>query len=147
MTATNWNPCVGSVLSTNVASVQATPQWPLDEMAQEFASAVDAYVCFVSVPWASTLSRVASCERTLRTTATSSVGWTASATAARYVGPLPAGVVCTLNVAALMYATRPLVGLAVQTKFPVATGALNWFSAFISGGRAAPESPSKPLPA
>ena len=95
------------------------------------------YVCVVSVPWALTRRRVASSERTLRTMATSSVGWTASATAARYVGPLPAGVVWTLKVDALMYATRPLVGLAVQTKLPVATGALNLFSALISGGRAA----------
>src|ERR1700722_9041901 len=34
-----------------------------------------------------------------------------------------------------MYATRPLVGFAVHTKLPVATGASNLFSAFISGGR------------
>ncbi len=48
---------------------------------------------------------------------------------------MPAWTVCTEKLLASMYATRPLVGLAIQTTCPVATGDRKALSTFISGGR------------
>jgi hypothetical protein len=118
-------------------------------MAHEFASAVDANVCAGASCWSWTRRSVAFSERTFKTMATSSAGASLSLTAAMYVGASPAGVVWTLNVVASMYATRPLVGLVLQTTLPVATGARKVLSDFISGGNAAasPDSLKPPPPA
>src|ERR1700678_7405 len=121
ITATSPKLAAEGGLEMRVAFVHAMAQRPLVEMAQELASAVDANVVTVMLPWASRRRSVASCETAFCTIAMSSplVG---SGTAARYVGPSPACTVWTVNDVASMYATSSFVGFALQTTFPVATG-------------------------
>src|SRR6185436_13081715 len=116
------------------ASVQAIAQPPSLETARALAPCATPRTVWLSRPVAVTRSTVASSERTLSTITASSL----DGIGAIYVGALPASMVCTSNDAALMYATRPLVGFATQMKWPVATGTSYELSSSVSGGSVPP---------